>query len=99
MLVDGIWKEAKDEYTRFKETDADGSAAKWTSLQLVALEQNPQESSPDNQCLMCLGSITPAKQAHPLSCKHKIHNECILPWLNKYNCCPICLTDIPQTKL
>ena len=36
------------------------------------------------------------KVASPLPCKNYFHNDCIVPWLNRSNTCPLCRHKLPQ---
>ena len=31
-----------------------------------------------------------------MPCKHFFHNDCIIPWLNRSNTCPLCRYKLPQ---
>ena len=61
-------------------------------------------SSEDERCAICLkpntfdddedaeesGAQQPGRVFKILPCKHAFHDSCILPWLEKTNCCPLC---------
>lgn len=35
-------------------------------------------------------------EASQLPCKHFFHYDCIVPWLNRSNTCPLCRHKLPQ---
>lgn len=35
-------------------------------------------------------------EASQLPCKHFFHTDCIVPWLNRSNTCPLCRHKLPQ---
>ena len=37
--------------------------------------------------------------AHLLPCGHNLHNECLKPWVERANSCPICRQSFNQVEL
>lgn len=48
------------------------------------------EMGNENVCSVCKEEFVIGCKCIMLSCKHYFHNECIIPWLNLHNSCPIC---------
>ncbi|MCD9639269.1 hypothetical protein HAX54_023677 [Datura stramonium] len=53
-----------------------------------------QESS--KNCPICMDELEIDSEASQLPCKHFFHNDCIVPWLNRSNTCPLCRHKLPQ---
>ncbi|KAJ4722526.1 RING/U-box superfamily protein [Melia azedarach] len=43
-----------------------------------------------NICSVCLEDFQAEQQVTKLSCSHKYHSECVLPWLAAHPHCPYC---------
>jgi E3 ubiquitin-protein ligase RNF115/126 len=49
----------------------------------------------DAQCAVCMDSFEPGYTAKQMPCKHIYHPNCILPWLELHNSCPVCRFELP----
>ncbi|XP_014217227.1 E3 ubiquitin-protein ligase RNF181 [Copidosoma floridanum] len=47
------------------------------------------------QCPVCLKEFEKGITAKLMPCKHTFHKECIEPWLEKTNSCPLCRHELP----
>ncbi|XP_043265146.1 E3 ubiquitin-protein ligase RNF181-like isoform X2 [Colletes gigas] len=47
------------------------------------------------QCPVCLKDLEVGISAKCMPCKHVFHKECIIPWLEKTNSCPLCRHELP----
>ena len=45
---------------------------------------------PDNNCSICLEDFKDEDILKKLNCNHIFHKECLTPWLNDHNNCPLC---------
>ncbi|KAE8660940.1 RNF181 protein [Hibiscus syriacus] len=48
-----------------------------------------------NQCAICMDEFEEGTEAKQMSCKHLYHKDCILPWLEMHNSCPVCRHELP----
>lgn len=64
------------------------------SLPDVKIEQ-VQLSSDEAQCAVCKESFEMGEMVKQLPCKHIFHKDCILPWLQLHNSCPVCRYELP----
>ncbi|KAL2619877.1 hypothetical protein R1flu_000082 [Riccia fluitans] len=46
-------------------------------------------------CAICKDVVAVGEPAKQLPCFHLYHEECILPWLNSRNSCPVCRYELP----
>ncbi|KAJ4824157.1 hypothetical protein Tsubulata_033625 [Turnera subulata] len=58
------------------------------SLPMVKITQ--QHLAKDTHCPVCKEAFEVEGEVRELPCKHLYHSECILPWLNLHNTCPVC---------
>lgn len=53
-------------------------------------------SVPDDvACAVCKNDILLGEEGKQLPCFHLFHGECILPWLQIRNTCPLCRYELP----
>ncbi|KAJ8665263.1 hypothetical protein QAD02_006925 [Eretmocerus hayati] len=68
------------------------SKAAVENLDEITFEDNTDTK---RQCPICLRDFEKGNIAKSLPCKHTFHKECIEPWLEKTNSCPLCRYELP----
>ncbi|CAN6447923.1 unnamed protein product [Victoria cruziana] len=64
------------------------------SLRSVLLTREDLDSS-RNLCAVCKDDISKDELVKRLPCSHFYHGDCIFPWLNLRNTCPVCRYQLP----
>ncbi|XP_023761414.1 uncharacterized protein LOC111909876 [Lactuca sativa] len=67
------------------------------NLPLVTLKTNKDSKQEDDNviCAVCKDEISIEEKVTELPCRHHYHGDCILPWLNIRNTCPVCRFELP----
>ncbi|KAL8531430.1 hypothetical protein ACS0TY_008141 [Phlomoides rotata] len=66
------------------------------SLPTVQIVHSHVES--DSTCAVCTDAFTLGSEAREMPCKHIYHSDCIFPWLNLHNSCPVCRHELPSDE-
>ncbi|CAL1366475.1 unnamed protein product [Linum trigynum] len=55
-----------------------------------------EDAGSDNStCAVCKDDMSAGEKAKLLPCSHWYHEDCIVPWLNIRNTCPVCRHELP----
>ncbi|KAE8677886.1 E3 ubiquitin-protein ligase RING1-like [Hibiscus syriacus] len=84
---------AENDPNRYGTPPASKSAIE--ALPTVKIEKNNLYSE-FNQCAVCMDEFEEGTEAKQMPCKHRYHKDCILPWLEMHNSCPVCRHKLPS---
>ncbi|KAK8668901.1 hypothetical protein V6N13_106347 [Hibiscus sabdariffa] len=83
---------AENDPNRYGTPPASKSAIE--ALPTVKIAKNNLNSE-FNQCAVCMDEFEEGTEAKQMPCKHRYHKDCILPWLEMHNSCPVCRHELP----
>mmetsp|Transcript_29480 Transcript_29480/g.76203 ORF Transcript_29480/g.76203 Transcript_29480/m.76203 type:complete len:373 (+) Transcript_29480:340-1458(+) len=62
----------------------------------VAKDPKYASCDPGETCSVCHCSFFSGETVTELHCRHCFHGDCILPWLDSHNTCPVCRAELPR---
>ncbi|KAL5993415.1 hypothetical protein ACLOJK_014340 [Asimina triloba] len=83
---------AENDPNRYGTPPASKSAVE--SLPDIQISRELTESD-SAQCAVCMNDFELGSGAKQMPCKHIFHSDCILPWLQLHNSCPVCRFELP----
>ncbi|KAJ9553500.1 hypothetical protein OSB04_017545 [Centaurea solstitialis] len=63
---------------------------------LPTIEIGEIHISKESHCAVCKDPFELRTEAKEMPCRHLYHSDCILPWLNLRNSCPVCRHELPS---
>ncbi|KAJ3683786.1 hypothetical protein LUZ60_014013 [Juncus effusus] len=63
------------------------------SLHVVRIEQ--RHLNGELNCAVCKERFVIGTEGREMPCEHVYHEECIVPWLEQHNSCPVCRYELP----
>ncbi|KAF3680582.1 putative protein RDM1-like [Capsicum annuum] len=68
------------------------------ALEVLQISSSMLENDPVIPCAVCKDQFLLDMQVKMLPCKHMYHSDCILPWLESNNSCPVCRFRLPSEE-
>jgi E3 ubiquitin-protein ligase RNF115/126 len=72
-----------------------GGPATHASDNPPAVTVDASDVGDDPHCAVCKEAFDLGAEAREMPCKHIYHHDCILPWLQLRNSCPVCRHELP----
>ena len=60
----------------------------------ILSKENLNNFGCENSCSVCKEDFVIGNKMMDLPCKHYFHEECLMPWLNQHDSCPICRFEL-----
>ncbi|KAJ0764379.1 putative transcription factor C2H2 family [Helianthus annuus] len=76
--------------------DQNPPASKAAIEALPVIEIQEIHVSKESHCAVCKDPFELKAEAREMPCEHLYHSDCILPWLNLRNSCPVCRHELPS---
>ncbi|KAJ8769902.1 hypothetical protein K2173_008984 [Erythroxylum novogranatense] len=57
------------------------------------------EDSEKNHCPVCKDEFVKGIEAKQMPCEHIYHQDCLIPWLEMHNSCPVCRYQLPTDNV
>lgn len=73
-------------------------------LPIIVVEEKHCKKKEDSEeleppsCPVCIDEISVGNEAMFMPCGHTFHPDCLRPWLEKHNTCPICRKELPTEE-
>lgn len=83
---------AENDPNRYGTPPASKSAIEGLPIIKITKEMLDSDSS---QCAVCKDTFEVGSEAKQMPCKHIYHSDCIHPWLEMHNSCPVCRYELP----
>lgn len=83
---------AENDPNRHGAPPASKSAVEQLPTIYISEEQLGTEAA---QCAVCKDEFELCSEVKQMPCKHMYHPDCILPWLEQHNSCPVCRYELP----
>ena len=58
-------------------------------------EEKIKEFGFENSCAVCKDEFNIGEECLSMPCNHYFHGDCLIPWLNERNSCPVCRYELP----
>lgn len=65
------------------------------SLTQVQITAETLKNHDLSECSVCKEEFKVEETVREMPCKHRFHENCIMPWLNQHNSCPTCRYELP----
>lgn len=65
---------------------------------MPTLKINQRHLRGDSHCPVCKEKFDLGNEAREMPCKHIYHPDCIIPWLEQHNSCPVCRHELPPQR-
>ncbi|GFP97367.1 E3 ubiquitin-protein ligase ring1 [Phtheirospermum japonicum] len=73
-------------------------ASKHAVASLPTIQISPGHVDSDSHCAVCTDAFTLGSEAREMPCNHIYHSDCIFPWLDLHNSCPVCRHELPSDE-
>ncbi|CAH1432481.1 unnamed protein product [Lactuca virosa] len=70
-------------------------ASKAAVESMPTIEISDSQVTSELHCAVCKEAFVLGAEAREMPCSHIYHSDCILPWLNLRNSCPVCRHELP----
>ncbi|KAH0456934.1 hypothetical protein IEQ34_014841 [Dendrobium chrysotoxum] len=65
------------------------------ALPIIKISEEMVAGDVEAQCAVCKDEFELGDEAMQMPCKHIYHQDCIVPWLELHNSCPVCRFELP----
>ncbi|CAN6479794.1 unnamed protein product [Victoria cruziana] len=65
---------------------------------LPAVTLTDRHLATDSECPVCKEDFEAGGQVREMPCAHVFHSDCIIPWLQLHNSCPVCRYALPSAN-
>nr|CAD1840045.1 unnamed protein product [Ananas comosus var. bracteatus] len=62
---------------------------------MPTIKINQRHLNGDSHCPVCKEKFELGSEAREMPCLHLYHSDCIVPWLEQHNSCPVCRFVLP----